>query len=610
MVITVDNTINYCYHCAYMNLSKRQIELLAPAKTAEIGIAAINCGADAVYISCQKFGARENAGNSLSDIEKLISYAHKFYARVYIALNTILRDDELDEALTLINNIYSMGPDGLIIQDFGILELPLPPIPLIASTQMNNDSPEKILFLEKIGFKRAILPREMSLNEIKEIKKKTSIELECFIHGALCVSYSGQCYLSYAVGGRSANRGKCAQPCRQVYSLLDSRGKTLVKDRHLLSLKDLNRSDYLKELIDAGITSFKIEGRLKDLSYVTNIVSFYRKKLDILIDGKTTFEFTPDPYKTFNRGYTAYGIEGNNNNMASIYTPKSLGEKIGEVKTRGADYFTLSSKHDLKNGDGICWFDSGRILIGSVINKVSGDKIYPDKIRQLKGNTVIYRNYNKLFAATLERCPSKRKISISFILEETSKGFKLCACDEDGNNGHFSLPADKINAQKKALAESIIKNQLSKLNETIFICHKISLNMHDTYLIPLSILNQLRRGAIQALYGERERNRPRSSAHILINDIPYPLKTIDYLGNCLNKKAEAFYNRHGAKVIEPAAESGITMKNRLVMVSKYCIRKELDMCSKKPPPLYLIDTGKRKYLLKFNCRKCNMEVYL
>lgn len=595
------------------------MELLAPAKNAEIAIAAINCGADGVYIGAKKFSAREDAGNSLSDIEKVAAYAHKYYARVYVALNTILRNDELDEAVGLIRRIHSLGCDGLIIQDVGLLEYNLPPIPLIASTQMHNDSLEKILFLQNVGFKRVILPREMTLKEIREIKAKTSIELECFIHGSLCVSYSGQCTLSYALGGRSANRGACAQPCRHTYTLCDENGKILVKNKHLLSLKDLNRADHLKALADAGVTTFKIEGRLKDLAYVTNITSFYRKKLDELMDGKhthksssgrTAFGFTPNPFKTFNRGYTDYGMDARNDNIAALDTPKSLGEKIGPVAKLGKDHFALSSQHDLKNGDGICFFDTTGILRGTLVNRVQNEKIYPDKMYYLEEKLIIYRNYDSAFVKTLERSPCKRRIDVSFTLGESVDGFKLEVHDEDGNCGVFHLAAKKIPAEKKALAGSAINNQLSKLNDTIFACKDIATNLENAYFIPLSILNQLRRGAIDDLIAEREKNRPKQTGHVLVNNTPYPFDTITYLGNCLNSKAETFYERHGAKVIEWAAEYGMEMSGQKVMTSKYCVRKELKLCGKNPSPLYLIDEEKRKYLLKFNCSECKMEVYI
>ncbi len=601
-----------------MPTTTQTIELLSPAKNAEIGIAAINCGADAVYIAAEKFGAREDAGNTLSDIQKLVTHAHKYYAKVYVTINTILRNDELEEALRLINNVYSIGADGLIIQDLGLLELNLPPIPLIASTQMNNDSLEKILFFQNIGFKRVILPRELSLNQIEKIRAKTTIELECFVHGSLCVSYSGQCYLSYAIGGRSANRGACAQPCRHSYSLIDENGKTLTKNRHLLSLKDLNRSSHLKELIDAGVTSFKIEGRLKDISYVTNITSFYRKKLDELIDnkkllksssGKTTFDFTPDPNKTFNRGYTDHGLNGKYENTASFYTPKSLGERIGTVAKIGNDHFILSSKHDLKNSDGICFFDHSQTLRGTLINKVQNDKIYPDKMYYLEKETAIYRNYDKAFVKILEKAPCRRKISVTFKIEESADGLKLGVRDEDGNIGTSFLSINKIRADKKELAETAIKNQLSKLNDTIFDCKNIIDKCADVYFIPFSTLNQLRRNAIDDLLVEREKNRPKETGHLKLNDTPYPVKDITYLGNCLNSKTEAFYSRHGAKVTQLAAENGIDMSDRRVMISKYCVKKELGLCASDTGNLCLVDEEKRRYPLKFNCEECLMEVY-
>ncbi|MFH1691679.1 MAG: U32 family peptidase [Candidatus Omnitrophota bacterium] len=602
-----------------MQTSQRTVELLSPAKNAEIGIAAINCGADAVYIAAEKFGAREDAGNTLPSIQRLIEHAHQYYARVYIALNTILRNNELEGALKIINQIYALGADGLIIQDVGLLELNLPPIPLIASTQMHNDSLEKILFLQNIGFKRVILPREFNLKQIEAIKAKTSIELECFVHGSLCVSYSGQCHLSYALGGRSANRGTCAQPCRHTYSLIDEDGKILAENKHLLSLKDLNRADHLKSLMEAGITSFKIEGRLKDISYVTNITSFYRQKLDKLIDGKdfiksssgrAIFDFTPNPYKTFNRGYTSYGLCDKENQIASVDTPKSLGEEIGIVAKTGDNYFTLSCKHDLKNGDGICFFGRNHTLKGTLVNKVKDGKIYPDKMYNLREKMPLYRNHDKAFIKMLEKSPCKRKINITFMFEEYEEGFKLTARDEDANTATFSLSTQKTKAEKKELAESAIKNQLKSLNDTIFKCVNITIRLEAIYFIPFSALNTLRRKTIENLLKEREKNQPKKSARLLVNDIPYPLKNITYLENCLNEKAKAFYNRHGAKLSEWAAESGIDMNGRRVMITKYCVKKELGLCGTDLGPLYLVDENKHKLLLKFNCKECLMEVYL
>ncbi len=601
-----------------MTSTPKQIELLAPAKNAAIGKAAINCGADAVYISSEKFGAREQAGNSLADIETLVSHAHLYYARVYVALNTLLTDRELDEAFSMITALASIGIDGLIIQDPGLLELPLPPIPLFASTQMNNDSLEKILFLEKVGFSRVILPREMTLAEIADIRSKTSIDLECFIQGALCVGYSGQCYLSYACGGRSANRGNCAQPCRRVYSLVNSKGTVLAREKHLLSLKDLNRSGSLESLIDAGVSSFKIEGRLKDIAYVKNTVGYHRKQLDAILSGRketrsssgeTTLGFTPNPQKTFNRGFTDFGLKGPLAQASSHDTPKSLGEKIGKVEKVGSYHFTLASPHDLHNGDGICFFDENGVLTGSVVNTVSGVRVYPDKMAGLTPRAVIYRNHDHAFLKTLAAKDScERKIAISLTLNETQDGFSLTAQDEEGHAGTFSMAAPKQAAEKKTLAEETIAKQLSKVHDTIFSCRGVTHTLRETYFFPMSLLNSLRRGAVARLLEVREEHRPRVATPLHANEIPFPEATLDYRGNCLNQKAVVFYKRHGVKVVEMAAESGLSMRDRIVMRSKYCIKGDLGFCKKETGPLFLVDQEGRKYRLEFDCASCCMSV--
>ncbi|HEX9972869.1 MAG TPA: U32 family peptidase, partial [bacterium] len=403
-----------------------KIELLAPAKDLAVGIAAINCGADAVYVGADRFGARDAAGNSLDDIAWLTDYAHKYWAKVYVTLNTILFDNEIPSALKLISRLYNLGIDGLIIQDVGLLEHDLPPIPLIASTQMHNDSAEKIQFLEKIGFHRVILARELNFDEIQKIRQHSTIELEFFIHGALCVCYSGQCYLSYAIGGRSGNRGQCAQPCRRSYSLLDRKGNTLTADRYLLSLKDLNLSDHLEKLIQAGIASFKIEGRLKDKFYVMNVVGHYRKLLDVLMNklaltknssGEVTFDFTPDPSKSFNRGFTKYFVNGRGENIAAIDSPKSIGEPIGKVVTVANQYFTIDAEKNFTSGDGICFFDDEH-LEGTFVNQALGNKIYPDKMKSIKPGAMIYRNHDQAFIRQLENSKTSRKISVKLQFNE------------------------------------------------------------------------------------------------------------------------------------------------------------------------------------------------
>ncbi|MBF0227378.1 MAG: U32 family peptidase [Desulfobacterales bacterium] len=602
---------------------KKNIELLAPAGNLESGIIAINSGADAVYIGAKKYGAREKAGNTLEDIEKLCAYAHKYWTKVYVTINTILYDRELTDALSLIKNLYEIGIDAIIIQDMGILELNMPPIPVIASTQMHNISIEKINFLEKVGFKRVILPRELSLSEITEISKNSCIELEVFIHGSLCVSYSGQCYLSYAIGGRSGNRGECAQPCRKSYNLMDSKNNKIMGNRHFLCLKDLNLSEYINELIDAGITSFKIEGRLKDSLYVKNIVSYYRKKIDAVLlqkslkkssSGKSFISFEPNPYKTFNRGYTQYFIQGRNLDIAALYSPKSIGEKIGKVKTISKDFFIIDSDIELHQGDGICFFDENTNLDGTLVNKSENKKIFPEKMKSIRPNTIIYRNHDNIFFKELKKSDINRNIEMHLTFAETENGFILKAMDEDSNKAELSISTEKIPSQSID-GSSSIKKQLSKLGNTDFVCSQIDINVLKSYFIKASLLNSLRRDLIEILIKEREKNRPKDVSYILKNDVPYPEKQISYLGNVLNKKAEEFYRRHGINEIEPAAESGIDMDGKKVMTSKYCLYYQLGVClsetkdTKVNTPFYLVDESNRKFKVVANCKKCLMEIW-
>ena len=606
------------------------IELLAPAKDADTGIAAINCGADAVYIGAKKFGAREDAGNSVEDIHALCRYAHKYFAKVYVTLNTLLRDDEIPDAVNLIAQLHDAGIDALIIQDMGLLECDLPPIPLFASTQLHNTSAEKTAFLEKVGFDRVILARELDLDRIRDIRSHTQIALECFVHGALCVSYSGQCYLSYAIGRRSGNRGQCAQPCRRKYSLSDKNGKILSAPRHLLCLKDLNLSEYLKELIDAGITSFKIEGRLKDKSYVMNIVSFYRQKLDLILQemnlkkgssGKSVIDFTPDPYKTFNRGYSRYFIRGRHKSLSTWDTPKSLGEKIGRVISAAKDHFSIDSDKNLRAGDGICFFDKNQQLCGTSINKADGSKIYPEKMSGIEKGVVIYRNHDHAFLSELKKSRAVRSIEVSLILDETPDGFSLTAKDEDGVSAGVCISCQKQAAEKKEQAKAAIEKQLVKFGGTEFVCAELVLNLTDSWFIPLSELNALRRNVLEKLSQARQEQRPVRTRRIIPNDAAYPETELSYSGNVLNQKAKKFYQRHGVVRIMPAAESGVDMHGKKVMTTKYCLNYEFGRCSGKPPltptlspigereALYLTDEDGRKFRLDFDCVNCEMAVF-
>ena len=607
-------------------MDKKKIELLAPAKDTATAIAAIQCGADAIYIGAPQFSARQAASNSIDNIRQVVEFAHLYYVNVYVALNTLLYDNELPVAEKMIHQFYKIGIDGLMIQDVGLLELDLPPILLIASTQMNNASVEKVKFLQDVGFSRAILARELTLEQIRDIQKHTTIELECFIHGALCVGASGQCYMSYAIGGRSGNRGICAQPCRRLYSLKDKSRKTIVKNRYLLSLKDLNLSDELEELIDAGVNAFKIEGRLKETPYVANVVGFYRQKLDAILakkglqkssSGKSSLNFTPDLTKTFNRGYTDYGITGKCKNMGSINTPKSIGEFVGTVIKVDQDSFTLNRNIvpiNLHNGDGICFFDAQNNLDGTFVNIVEGRKLRPQKLYGIRTGMKIYRNYDHEFNKLLGTNPAQRKIPISLVLRDTTEGVAVIAKDCDGNEVAVEIRTEKKLAQKKETAKETITTQLQKLGNTIFESTGVSIETEGTYFFPVSVLNEFRRAIVQKLLEVRETNRPQNKSGKLTNNVPYPEKQLSYLGNVLNKRAQVFYERHGVETIEPATESGIDLNGRVVMMTKYCLKQELGLCEGKKRPdttgaMFLEDEDGQQFNVEFNCVKCGMTIY-
>ncbi|TFG47245.1 MAG: U32 family peptidase [Candidatus Brocadiia bacterium] len=605
-----------------MSDNKQKIELLAPAKDLQAGIAAVQCGADAVYIGAPRFSAREAAGNSLDDILKLVNFAHPYYVKVYAALNTILDDREMRDAEKMIGSLHETGIDGLIIQDAGLLELSLPPLPLIASTQMHNSTADKVKFLEDVGFSRVILARELTLEQIREIRRRTSIELECFVNGALCVGQSGQCYMSYAIGGRSGNRGQCAQPCRKLYSLSDTAGKTICPNRYLLSLKDLNLSEYVTDLLDAGISSFKIEGRLKDAAYVANITAFYQQLLDTILpekklrkssSGSIQLNFTPDPSKTFNRGFTDYGITGRRDKMGSIDTPKSIGEEIGKVRKVSADHFEVAGDIELHNGDGICFFDDNNDLQGTTINRVQGEKVFPQKIIGIKTGTIIYRNLDHKFNQLIQKIPAHRKIPLSMRLYETADGIALEAKDQDGNCAAVQIPHNKEPVRNAENARENITVQLTKLGNTVFCCDDLKIELAELYFFPVSALNQLRRDLVDAMLAKRLSNRPVRKGGVLKNNTPYPQRSIDYTGNVFNENARRFYQRHGVTQISPAAETGLDLKEKLVMRTKYCVRHQLNLCqghAVAAEPLILTNRENDRFLLKFRCSDCGMDIYL
>lgn len=597
-----------------------QIELLTPAKDVECGVAAVDSGADAVYIGAARFGARESAGNNLDDIAELVQHAHKFWAKVYVTVNTLLRDEEIDPAVRLIEQLHGIGADGVIIQDAGLLECDLPPIPLIASTQMHNNTPERVAFLAQVGIKRAILARELTLDEIRAIRAATDIELEFFVHGALCVCYSGQCYLSYALGGRSGNRGQCAQPCRKPYILSDKSGRVLEYKKHVLSLRDFNLSESLGELIEAGVCSFKIEGRLKDRAYVTNVVSYYRQMLDEIgvrraSSGRSRIDFTPDLTKTFNRGYTDYFLHGRREKIGSPDTPKMIGEPIGEVMRVSRRDVMIDTDIPLHNGDGITWFDRQCRLRGTMVNGVKGRTVVTDKPVVIEPGTMIYRNHDHEFLTRLEKSAPERKIEVSLTLRESPDGLGLTAVDEDGNTAEFMLPCEKVAAQKPEQALENIRKQLAKTGGTDFEASEVNVELAEVPFVPISALNTLRRGLLEELAKVREENRPVERGGAVRNEVPYPVTELTFEGNVLNRKAEEFYRRHGVTKIEPAAESGLNLRGRRVMTTRYCIKHQLGICPKDGgqklnEPLTLVDENGNTLELRFDCGECRMEVFL
>lgn len=581
------------------------IELLAPAKDKICAKAAIDYGADAIYIGASEFGARKNAPNSLLDIKEIVEYAHKFNVKVYVTINTILNDEEILQAKELAEKLYEIGVDAIIIQDMGFIELDLPPIKLFASTQCDNRTSEKVKFLESVGISRVILARELSIEQIKEIKKQTTVELETFIHGALCVSYSGQCYLSYLIGGRSANRGECAQPCRKKYSLVDEEGIFIAKDKYLLNLKDFNASKHIKSLVEAGVTSFKIEGRLKDENYVKNVVAYYRKLIDELklqktSSGQVFFDFEPDLEKSFNRWFTDYFLEGRKD-CYSLLSPKSMGEYVGKVTKVGQNYFEIDNTK-IHPQDGLC-FKSGDELSGCLVNKVDKNKIFPYKMEKIKVGTEIYRNLDTEFEKMLKNSKTERKIWANI---ELNLG-KVKITDEDNNSVEIQYVFDELAQNEEKMGVNIV-SQFKKSGDTDFFVENVEILTEKIPFLPVSKLNELRRELLEKLMQERLKNYKRQTGIQQTEKINYPQNEIDYKGNVLNKYAKSFYESHGCKVTEMALEAEKSTKaGKTAMTTKHCLKYAFNMC-KSPKNLYLIDEKGKRYPIKFNCENCEMEI--
>lgn len=591
--------------------SRRPLELLAPAANKDVAIQAILHGADAIYIGASSHGARSKAANSVEDIADVVKCAHQYRAKVYVTVNTIVFEHELKQVERLVWQLYHIGVDAIIVQDMALLRLNLPPIALHASTQCDTRTPEKARFLEDVGFSQIVLARELTIDEIRRVCDAVTVPVECFIHGALCVSYSGRCAASGVTLGRSANRGECAQMCRMPYTLVNGRGEKILRDKYLLSLRDFNASASLKEMVDAGAGSFKIEGRLKDAAYVKNITAHYRGLLDEIIAenpekyrrssyGESEVTFAPDPCKSFNRGFTDYFLESRRpGRMASIDTPKSMGEEIVDVRM-------------LNNGDGISFFNAEGVYEGVGVNRVEGNRIIGARPFQLPKGATIHRTLNRKWQQQLEGSTAERRILLDVTIDETG----ITGRDERGVEARISLECDISEARKPMDPRPVF----AKLGNTIYRLRNFTNSLSAETFIPASQLTAARRRLIEALdkaaldtyhFDSRRKENP---------DALYPAESLDERDNVANSIARNFYEEHGVKNIRPAWETvpAADRKNVEVMTTRYCLRRELGCCLRDPkvspqvrkkfePPLTLI-TGPHSFRLEFDCQHCQMRL--
>ena len=614
-----------------MQKTRKHLELLSPARNADFGIEAINHGADAVYIGGPAFGARAKAPNTVADIARLVQHAHRYHAEVFVALNTIFHDSELEGVRQLVHQLYEAEVDALIVQDMGLLQLDLPPIQLHASTQTDIRTVEKAQFLDQVGFSQMVLARELDLKTIRQIANATSANLEYFIHGALCVAFSGQCYISHAHTGRSANRGECSQECRLPFTLEDQKGRIIGKDKHFLSMKDNDQSANLRALIEAGVSSFKIEGRYKDLSYVKNATAHYRQLLDEILEhspelaksshGNSTYTFTPQPEKTFNRSATDYFANGRQADIGAFDTPKFSGELLGKVTKVGKDYIEVETQTQLHNGDGVCFFDVHKELVGLRINTVEGKRLYPNEMpADIRNNTMMYRNRDHAFMRLLEKDSATRKIAVEMIFAQTLDGFALSITDSAGFSATAQCVAEKQIANTPEKAELSLRENLSKLGNTDFIARDIHLQTQHAFFVPASVINNLRRDAIEQLQLKRKQGYQRPPLRAAIEPPAiYPEDTLSYLANVYNQKARQFYEKHGVKMIAKAYESNEELGEVPVMITKHCLRFSHGLCPKEAKgvigvqgtvtaePMTLIN-GNDRFTLKFDCKPCEMHV--
>lgn len=605
-------------------ICRRPVELLAPARNAECAMAAVDHGADAVYIGAPRFGARASAGNTVEEIARVVAYAHVFRVKVYVTLNTILKDDELDDVQQLVWQLYRCGVDALIVQDMALLRMDLPPIPLHASTQTDNRTPEKVRFLYQSGFSRVVLARELSLQEIRTIHEACDVPLEVFVHGALCVSYSGQCYASQHCFGRSANRGECAQFCRLKFDMTDSDGRTIEQGKYLLSLRDMNRTDDLERLLEAGVSSLKIEGRLKDAGYVKNVTAWYRRRLDEIFarhpgygrasSGSVRLEFTPNPAKSFNRGFTDYFLHGRTADIFSPHTPKSTGEEVGVVKEIRGRSIVVAGMASFANGDGLCYIDERGMLKGFRVNRAEANRIYPVEMPRIRPRTRLYRNCDKRFDDALARRSAVRKISLWWELGEYAEGFVLSGRTEDEVLAAVSFPCEKV--LSRTSQEENIKTQLARLGNTPFEAVETRLRLSASWFVPSSLLAEWRRTVVERLLAAQRMNYP----FALRRTVPEgraaeAAEELTYRSNVMNRQAEMFYRERGAATVAPAFEKA-EPQGAALMFCKHCLRYSLGWCLRhgggKSPyrePYFLKSADGRSFRLEFDCRNCQMKVY-
>lgn len=614
---------------------QHKIELLAPAKDLKCGIAAIAHGADAVYIGAQRFGARAAAGNSVEDIEQLCRYAHRYAAKVYVTVNTIIYDNELEDTRRLLDELKQAGVDAVLVQDMSLV--PCSPLPLHASTQTDNRTVDKVRWLRSLGFSRVVLARELSLAEIKAIHKAVpDVELEVFVHGALCVSYSGQCYASQYCFGRSANRGECAQFCRLKFNLEDADGNTIDRNRYLLSLKDMCRIDRLEQLVDAGVTSFKIEGRLKDVTYVKNVVAAYSTRLNQIIEksggrlarasmGSATYTFTPNLKKTFNRGFTDYFLNGRTPDIASPDTPKAIGEFVGKVKEISRRGIRVAGTSVFANGDGLCYVNGERELEGFRVNRAENNLLIPAKTpRSLRVGMSLYRNNDQLFERELQKHTAERKIPVSLVLGETDRGFSL-TMQVVGSEWDSPIVAMSFVDAEKQEAQTPqrdnYKRLLSRLGDTPFVADSIEFEpLSFSRFIPSSVIAALRRDACERLEEEiaaAMRSHETTNADVEARPLTAPpVAPLPYLYNISNRLAREFYEKCGAENTGEAFELRRPARNALIMQCRHCLRYSYGYCVKnggKRPmwkePLRLVLPDGRRFPLQFDCKNCQMNVY-